>query len=98
MLACFTVTLTGPDPSSGNVRPAICGSMILLSSVNGRSIGIAMLTPPVVGGTIVILSGHGQSGLVSVGVMRVSASIPMVSVTAEASTRGCAAMARIGLI
>ena len=33
-----------------------------------------------------ILSGNGQSGLVWVGVMRVSASMPSVSVTAEAST------------
>ena len=43
-----------------------------------------------------IFSGNGQSGLVCVGVMRVSASMPSVSVTAEASTRGCAAMARVG--
>ena len=46
---------------------------------------------------MVILSGNGQSGLVSVGVMRVSASMPIVRVTAEPSTCGCAAMARVGL-
>src|SRR6516164_9241648 len=96
MVALLTVTSTGPEPSSGNVLPAICCSMILLSPVKGRSMGTAMLTPPGVGGMIVILSGKGQSGLVSLGVMRVSASIPMVSVSAEASTRGCAAMARVG--
>ena len=43
-----------------------------------------------------IFSGNGQSGLVCVEVMRVSASMPSVSVTAEASTRGCAAIARVG--
>src|SRR5882757_5049051 len=97
MLACSTVTSTGPEPSSGKVRPAICASMILLSSLNGMSIGTAMLTPPCVGGTIVILSGKGQSGLVSACVIRVSASMPMTSVIAVESMRGCAAMARVGL-
>src|SRR6185437_16896845 len=63
-LACLTVTSTGPEPSSGNVFPANWASMILLTSVNGRSIGTPMLTPPGVGGTMVILSGNGQSGLV----------------------------------
>ena len=42
------------------------------------------------------VAGNGQSGLVCAGVMRVSASMPSVSVTAEASTRGCAAIARVG--
>ena len=44
-----------------------------------------------------ILAGNGQSGLVSAEVMRVSASMPSVTVTAEASTRGCTAIARVGL-
>ena len=65
-------------------------------SVNGRSIGTPMRTPPGVGGMMVILAGNGQSGLVCTEVMRVSASTPSVSVTAEASTRGCAAIARVG--
>jgi hypothetical protein len=65
-------------------------------SVNGMSIGTPMLTPPGVGGTMEIFSGNGQSGVVCAEVMRVSASRPSVSVTAEASTRGCAAMARVG--
>ena len=43
-----------------------------------------------------ILAGNGQSGLVSAEVMRVSASMPSASVTAEASTRGCDAIARVG--
>ena len=43
-----------------------------------------------------MVAGNGQVGLVSAGVMRVSASMPSVSVTAEASTRGCAAIARVG--
>ena len=43
-----------------------------------------------------IFGGNGQSGLVCAEVMRVSASMPSVTVTAEASTRGCAAMARVG--
>ena len=45
-MACLTVTSTEPEPSSGNVRPANCASRILLISVNGRSIGTPMLTPP----------------------------------------------------
>ena len=45
---------------------------------------------------MVMVAGNGQAGLVSAGVMRVSASMPSVSVTAEASTRGCAAIARVG--
>src|SRR4051794_41875335 len=57
-----------------------------------------MFTPVPVGGTIEILSGNGQSGLVGVEVTRVSASRPSSRVTACASTRGCAAMARIGFI
>ena len=85
-MACFTVTSTGPEPSSGNVRPANCASTILLISVKGTSIGTPMLTPPGVGGMMVILAGNGQSGLVSAEVMRVSASMPSVTVTAEAST------------
>ena len=64
--------------------------------MNGTSIGTPMLTPPGVGGTMTILAGNGQSGLVSTDVMRVSASMPSASVTAEASTRGCAAIARVG--
>jgi hypothetical protein len=55
-----------------------------------------MMTPPEVGGMMVILAGNGQSGLVCTEVMRVSASMPSASVTAEASTRGCAAIARVG--
>ncbi len=43
-----------------------------------------------------IVAGNGQSGLVSISVTRVSASMPSVSVTADASTRGCAAIARVG--
>src|SRR5580704_15576499 len=70
--------------------------MILFNSVKGRSIGTPIETPPGVGGMIVILSGNGQSGLVSVGVMRVSASIPIVTVTLLASTFGWAAMAFVG--
>jgi len=61
------------------------------------SIGTPMLTPPVVGGMIDIFSGNGQSGVVCVGVMRVSAWMPSISVTALASTFGCAAIARVGL-
>ncbi|MGY3075425.1 hypothetical protein ACVWZZ_001796 [Bradyrhizobium sp. LM6.10] len=57
-----------------------------------------MFTPVPVGGTIEILSGNGQSGLVGVAVTRVSSSRPISRVTACASTRGCAAMARIGFI
>jgi len=45
---------------------------------------------------IEIFSGNGQSGLVCVEVIRVSASMPTVSVTADASTCGCAAIARVG--
>ena len=60
------------------------------------SIGTPMITPPGVGGMMVIFSGNGQSGLVSVEVMRVSASMPIVSVTADASTLGWAAIARVG--
>ena len=37
---------------------------------------------------IEILSGNGQSGVVWVAVMRVSASMPIAIVTAAASTRG----------
>jgi hypothetical protein len=66
--------------------------------VNGTSIGTPMFTPVPVGGTIEILSGKGQSGLVAVEVTRVSSSRPSRSVTACASTRGCAAMARTGFI
>jgi len=68
----------------------------LLRSVNGMSIGTPIETPPVVGGMIDIFSGNGQSGLVSFGVMRVSAWMPSISVTALASIFGCAAMARVG--
>ena len=50
------------------------------------SIGTPMLTPPGVGGMMEILSGNGQSGLVCAEVMRVSASMPSVTVTADAST------------
>src|SRR6266702_6546320 len=57
-----------------------------------------MFTPVPVGGTIEILSGNGQSGLVGVVVTRVSASRPSSSVTFCASTRGCAAIARTGFI
>ena len=60
------------------------------------SIGTPMLTRPGVGGMMVMVAGNGQFGLVCTGVMRVSASMPSVSVTAEASTRGCAAIARVG--
>ena len=56
--------------------------MILLISVNGMSMGTPIATRPGVGGTMVIVAGNGQSGLVSAGVMRVSASMPSVSVTA----------------
>src|SRR5215471_9394055 len=97
-VACLTVTATPPEPSSGKVFPANCASTTLLISVKGRSIGTPMLHPPGVGGTMVIFSGKGQSGLVCIGVIRVSALIPTVSVTAEASTRGCAAIACVGLI
>ena len=51
---------------------------------------------PGVAGTMVMVAGNGQAGLVSTGVMRVSASMPSVSVTADASTRGWAAIARVG--
>ncbi len=43
-----------------------------------------------------MVAGNGQFGLVCTGVMRVSASMPSVSVTAEASTLGWAAIARVG--
>ena len=43
-----------------------------------------------------MVAGNGQTGLVSTGVTRVSASMPSVSVTADASTRGWAAIARVG--
>ena len=56
-----------------------------------------MPIPAAVGGTIEILSGNGQFGLVSVGVTRVSASMPTVTTTAVALMVGCAATARIGL-
>src|SRR4029077_6278249 len=72
--------------------------MSLLISVKGTSIGTLMFTPVPVGGTIEILSGNGQSGLVWVAVTRVSASMPSQSVTARAATRGCAAIARTGFI
>jgi len=65
-------------------------------SVNGTSIGTPMLTPPAVGGMMTMVAGNGHSGLVCAGVMRVSASMPSVTVTPAASTRGCAAMARVG--
>src|SRR5262245_11663287 len=87
---------TEPEPSSGKVLPANCASTILLISVKGRSIGTAILTPPFDAGPMVSVAGNGQSGLVSAGVMRVSASRPIVSVIAEESTRGCAAIARVG--
>ena len=96
-MACFTVTATGPDPSSGKVRPANCASTILLISVKGTSIGTPITTPPGDGGMMSILAGNGQLGLVSAEVMRVSASMPSVTVTAEASTLGCIAIARFGL-
>jgi len=51
---------------------------------------------PGVGGTMVMDRRERAIGLVGVSVMRVSASMPSVSVTADASTRGCAAIARIG--
>src|SRR4051812_3251064 len=57
-----------------------------------------MFTPVPVGGTIEILSGNGQSGLDGVEITRVSSSRPSSSVTFCASTRGCAAMARVGFI
>src|SRR5258705_10381013 len=63
-LARFTVTSTDPEPSSGKVRPANCAATILLMSVNGRSIGTPMRTPPGLGGMMTILAGNGQAGLV----------------------------------
>ena len=65
-------------------------------SVKGTSIGTPIATRPGVGGTMAMVAGNGQDGLVSAGVMRVSASMPSVSVRFEASMRGCAAIARIG--
>ena len=65
--------------------------------MNGTSIGTAMLTRPCsLCGAISSVAGNGHSGLVSFGTMRVSASTPTTSVTASASTRGCAAIARVG--
>ena len=58
--------------------------------------GTPIATRPGVGGTMVMVAGNGQFGLVSTGVMRVSASMPSVSVSACASTRGWAAIARVG--
>ena len=96
MLARLTVTSAAPEPSSGKVFPANCASRILLISVKGMSTGTPIATCPGVGGTMAMVAGNGQTGLVSAGVTRVSASMPSVSVTAEASTRGCAAIARVG--
>src|SRR5947209_14360391 len=70
MLACLTVTSTEPEPSSGKVLPANCASTILLISVKGMSIGTPIVTRPGVGGTMVMVAGNGQVGLVSVGVTR----------------------------
>ena len=92
-----TVTPTGPEPSSGNERPLSCASRIRFTSVNGTSIGTPILTRPCVsGGTISSLAGNGQLGLFSFAMMRLSACTPRVSVSASASTRGCAANARVG--
>ena len=96
-LARRTVTANDPLLSSGNVLPTNCAVMRRLTSVNGTSIGTAMLTPPCsVCGAISSVAGNGHSGLVSVGTIRVSASTPISNVTASASIRGCAAIARLG--
>ena len=58
--------------------------------------GTPIATRPGVGGTIAMVAGNGQLGLVSTGVMRVSASMPSVRISACASTRGWAAIARVG--
>ena len=46
MLACLTVAANSPEPSSGKVLPANCVSRRRLTSVNGISIGTAILTLP----------------------------------------------------
>ena len=65
--------------------------------MNGTSIGTPIETRPCVsGGTISSLAGNGQLGLFSLAMIRLSACTPRVNVSALASTRGCAAKARVG--
>src|SRR5579859_1947191 len=60
------------------------------------SMGMPMLTVGCVGGTIESFSGNGHIGVVSFGVMRVSASMPRVIMIVVALTLGCTATARVG--
>ena len=48
----------------GKRLPFNCASTSCSSSVKDMSIGTPMPTPPGVGGTMRVLSGNGQSGLV----------------------------------
>ncbi len=74
------------------LRPRPAGS----ASVKDMSTGRPTETWLGIGGTIESLSGNGQVGVVCVSVIRVSASIPIVRINDEASTFGCAAIARVG--
>src|SRR5215510_3572955 len=83
--------------SSGNVFPFSCTSSKRFTSVNGMSIGTAILTRPrSICGTSSSCAGNGQSGLVSLGTMRVSACTPMVTVSAVSLIQGWPAKARVG--
>ena len=92
-----TVAVNALLLSSGNVLPCSCACSSRVTSVNGISMGTATLTrPSSICGTSSNCAGNGQSGLVSVGTIRVSACTPIVSVSADSLMRGCAAKARVG--
>ena len=97
-LEASTVTWPGALPVSGKVLPLSCNSITRLSSVNGTSIGTPSFTLPwSVAATRSSRAGNGQSGLVALGTMRVSACTPSVRITQSARIFGCAANARVGL-
>jgi hypothetical protein len=57
----------------GDLSLRIAGETILLISVKGMSMGTPIATRPGVGGTMTIVAGDGQQGLVSTGGLRLDA-------------------------
>ena len=95
MLAASTVTSPGELPSSGKVLPLSCASMqaVELGERHVDRHRDRRPCPVRCGGTRSSCAGNGQSGLVSVGTMRVSACTPSVRITQSGRMRGCAANA-----